>query len=422
MKTVDDAACVFSRDGRYLVVRDGRRALNLSPHTLVIWEWRDDKLRAEIPGDFDGKPWSISPDSTELALSHVRGTVAFHSLADGQKLRSVPVPTRYHMIEFHPDGKSIAVLPSGSNRIEIRDVADGKIRRSLVGPPGSLLMGFGWSADGKMIAAGAANYRAYVWHVENGQLACDLFGHQAQTTNCIFDPNGQWVATTAWDNTTRFWDPVTGSPLLNRLMGTMMTVSADGQRIGYQANHVSGVWSATVAREFRTLHGHVGDKGPWQASFGLNGQILATSNRDAIRFWEARTGRAVGELRPPAGALTTLFTSDGKYLFAVGHEHCTRWPTTYDAESNTLVIGRPQALLPDQTGTTERRASLSADGKRAAIYNQNRGLIYVFPLEDPSLLRTFGPMSQLGNVHLSPDGRWVIGTSWPAPPPERGTR
>src|SRR5262245_46354691 len=390
--------------------------MNVAPHTLVVWHWARDRVVADIPGVFDRKPWAVSPNARELVVADPGGTLTFYSLLDGAKLRTIDIGKQLVVLDYDPDGRKLATVSAASNRIEIRSVADGKLQRTLTPPTTSMLGGLAWSANGRLIAAGFGNYRAYTWHVENGQLASDLIGHQAEATGCFFDPNDQWVAANGWDNKTHFWNPVTGGHLMTLPGQTITAISGDGQRIGYQDPHAAGVWSVTVPRELKTLHGHVGSKGPWQASFGIDGQILATSSPDAIRFWETRTGRALGELRPPGGALTTLFTPDSKFLFAVGHEHCTRWPTRHDAEMNALVIGRPEALLTTvQGGSTERRASLSADGNRAAMNNQNLGRVFVFPLQDPALWRSYGPMGNLANAHLSPDGRWVIGVTWPTP-------
>jgi len=417
LKAVDDTSGYhFTPDGSYLIVRDGRRRASVAPHTLVVWRWAENRIIAEIPGSFDRKPWAVSPDSRELVVADGKMLV-FYSLSDGTKLRSVDFGKQFVVLDYDSEGQRLAAVPLGFNYIEVRAVTDGMVLQRLI-PPAKAgnLGGIGWSANGRLIAAGFGNYRAYAWHVENGQLASDLIGHQAEATGCFFDPNDQWVAANGWDNKTHFWNPVTGGHLMTLPGQTITAISSDGQRIGYQDQHAAGVWSVTVPRELRTLHGHVGSKGPWQASFGVDGQILATSSTDAIRFWETRTGRALGELRPPGGALTTLFTPDGKYLFAVGHEHCTRWPTRHDAEMNALVIGRPEALLTTvQGGSTERRASLSADGQRASMNNQFLGRVFVFPLEDPALWRSYGPIGNLANAHLSADGRWVIGTTWPTP-------
>ena len=47
----------------------------------------------------------------------------------------------------------------------------------------------------------------------------------------------------------------------------------------------------------------------------------------------------------------------------------------------------------------------------SAIRSDSR--FYVFPFDDPGACKSIQAFPQLGGVLLSPDGRWVLGTSWP---------
>jgi WD40 repeat protein len=404
----------FSPDGRYLLFRDGRRGIQIDPHTLVVWDWAAGRVCAEIPGRYERRPWAVSPDSTELIVAQPGRPADVYSLLDGAKRRTLRLGT-VACLEYDPGGGRLATVAPGEGRVQIRDLADGKVVLTLATPTLSSIMDIAWSADGSLLAAGCANFRVCVWHTENGQVACELLGHTAEPTTCIFDPNGQWLATSGWDGQTRFWDPVTGQALLDPLLGMVTAVSADGKRIGYFTKHDSGVWSVTEPRELVTLHPHTGGKGPWHAAFSPDGRALATSSGDAVRFWDAATGRPAGTLRPPGGAITAHFTPDRKYLLTAGGDHCSRWPTRYDAGTNALHIGPAEPLLVRYAGPANRRAALSADGSRAAIFNDPFGRVHVFPVADPDLYRSFGPMPGICDGRLSPDGRWVVATSWPGP-------
>ena len=401
----------FSPDGKHIVIAsEGRNWRGRLAYR--VWNWQTNEIVAEIPAENGQAVFAINREGTEVALAYIDGTMAIHSLPDGRKLRTLSVEGGVREMRYSPIGNSIA-LHRHARTLEIWNLDDGKKSRTMMAPIGTRMMCMAWSADGQMVAVGCSDFRAHVWHLENGQLAADLIGHQAEVTTCAFDPHGQWLATVSWDGTTRFWNPITGL-LLSTVRGELLAVHPDGARIGFRAAAQLGIWTVSKSEAFKSLHGHVGIKGPWHASFGADGKVLATSSPDAIRLWDAETGRAIGELRPPGGALTAIFSPNGKYLLSAGHNHCARWPTRFDPSTNTLHIGRSETLLANQEGMTERRASISADGERAVVHNQRREVAYVFNVAEPALWRSVGPLRELSGVTMSPDGRWAIGTTWPS--------
>ena len=277
-------------------------------------------------------------------------------------------------------------------------------------------MGCAWSADGRMLAATSSNYRGYVWNAENGQRVADLVGHQSEVFRCDFGPDAAWLATASWDGTTRFWDPVTGTHLLTA-QGNVTSLGPDGRWLSVTRSDRTSILSLEGFAESKTLHAHWGSKGPWHVSFDRQGRVLTSSSPDGLRIWNASSGRPMGELSVPGGALTALFHPAGKELITSGYLHCSRWPIEFNDNTHTNAR-RPAGIVAFRI-TRERQIraprALSADGSRLAVTDQMRGRIDVLSVADPSSRRDIGPMANLAGTLMSPDGRWLVGTTWPSP-------
>ena len=334
---------LFSPDNKHIVVGADRGAKNGKIGEYLVWDWQSNKVVAQIPAVAGRVFYAINGDGTQIAFARANGTLATHSLPDGRSIQTFPIGYQAQGLAYSPDGKRVA-LHRNSDQLEIWDLAEKKVHLKLSTPNGAGIMTIAWSANGRMLAAGCANYRAHVWHAENGQLASDLVGHQAEVTKLFFDPNGEWIATASWDSTTRFWNPVTGTPMLN-LRGMLVGVSDDGRRLAHFSGQTTSLMQVQGLTEFHSLHGHLGAKGPWHASFSVDSSILATSSHDGIRIWDAALGRNIGELRPTGGALSTTFHPKGGYLVSAGRTHLSRWPISYENRGSILEIGAEEPML-----------------------------------------------------------------------------
>jgi serine/threonine protein kinase/WD40 repeat protein len=406
---------VISPDSRYLIVRDGNRNPKGDPHTLVVWDWQANKRLLSMPGNFEGHPCAVRADSREMAACSADGTMSYYSLPDFSLVRQFRWPNQLGAFAYNPTGDRVAAMHWKSRRLEVRDVANGDLKLAVLSPPETGLMKVAWSPDGRLLAAGCSDFRAYIWSADNGRRISDLVGHQAEVVGCDFGPDAAWIATTSWDGMTRFWDPITGVHLLT-VPGSMTTADPGRRWLAVTTGTATTVLHVDGQDEAKTLHAHVGGKGPWHVAFDPKGRILASASVDAVRFWDAPTGRAIGELSAPGGAMTAIFHPDGKSLLACGHRQCSRWPIEFDGAMQALRIGPRESLLPEELlkdPRNERRAALSADGSRLVVTDQYRGRIDVIPLADPALRRDVPGLSSMAGVAMSPDDRWVVGLSWP---------
>jgi WD40 repeat protein len=97
---------------------------------------------------------------------------------------------------FSPDGKTLAVLSSGttgSGKIELFDVIT---RQPMVSPlEGKVrFSSMAYSPDGNFMALGDITGTIYLWDVKSRQVLSQLIGEKGPVTSVIFSPNGRILA------------------------------------------------------------------------------------------------------------------------------------------------------------------------------------------------------------------------------------
>ena len=76
-------------------------------------------------------------------------------------------------VAFAPDGRLLAAAMSASGAVHVWRIPQGTLIRTPDGPPGGV-DGIAFSADGALLAWGAADGAVYVWRVVQADLAeCD---------------------------------------------------------------------------------------------------------------------------------------------------------------------------------------------------------------------------------------------------------
>jgi WD40 repeat protein len=167
-----------------------------------------------------------------------------------------------------------------------------------------------------------------VWDVAGAESGYAIRGHDKFVYNVAFFPDGDRIASAAWDGTARVWNPTTGRELLRLEHGADRYVTS-------VAVHSAGRFLATLSR---------GDGGPemsvrlWEANtgrllhrwalptswqdgrvaFAPHGDLLAAGGVDGrVRLWDANTRSEVavleGGVRP---VRDVAFSPDGKLLAA----------------------------------------------------------------------------------------------------------
>lgn len=183
----------------------------------------------------------------------------------------------------------------------------------------------------------------YAWDAHTGQQLYSLPGHLRQVTALTCSPDGRWLASSGWDNTTRLWDTRTRQMVWSR-PGSPPTLvfSPDSKRLANGGE----IWDAGTGATLRTFRlppqGHSRGEmdGLHGASFSLNGRTLAcvddrlvsipTSKMEQragvynhlrgnrIRLWDVATRRLQTTL-PYDQTLDMAYSPDGRWLACINN-------------------------------------------------------------------------------------------------------
>src|SRR3954470_20980463 len=99
-------------------------------------------------------------------------------------------------VAFSPDGQLLAVVSYYG--VRLYDVATLSETRLLEAD--GTMGGCSFSPDGGSLAAGSQEGVVRIWHVDDGQLAQEFRGSDANVLSVAFSPNGQTLAATSGDS------------------------------------------------------------------------------------------------------------------------------------------------------------------------------------------------------------------------------
>ncbi len=401
----------FVSGGRFLQV--------IAENSVELWDLEHGRLCTGWPDDVscvaaraDGLSVAALRSNGELRVIELPAMTIKSSCALGFDVGAVM--SRAFM-SLAQDGKHLALIRFEQRVAVVYDVTSGGIVREIKLPTARVGRAVALSRNGGLLAM--AHDRAIsVFDVVDGEQLAMLQGHQSEGIFAQFQPGGNLLATTAWDGTTRLWDPIRGH-LLVTLDGAFREWFDDGKSLVLARNQELVQKQIAVGTERRSIdYRMLGDRagaalyGPARVSFSPDGRLLAMAARpEGVRIARIRDGAGLALL--PIGYCDEAVFMPGGDLLTCNARGLCRWPMR-QIGPRALSIGPPVPLaaIAGDRGYVHRGLAVSALGNLVGAGSLGHGSILLDP-DHPWRRTLLVPHSGAADLAISSDGRWAASGS-----------
>ncbi|NQT88961.1 WD40 repeat domain-containing protein, partial [bacterium] len=189
---------------------DGRMAVTgVEGQAIRLWRCEDG---AELPRlddhSYNGGGVAWSRDGRYLACSADDNTIRLWNASDGRPLSPIPCGDgAAEHLAFSPDSRFLAFCQKGGDTV-VQDVQDIS-RRHVMSTHERRVNCLAWGPHSLRLVI-SADDRTCIWDMRTGQSTLTLPDYSNVVSDLCFSPDGERLATAAWDETVRLWDTETG--------------------------------------------------------------------------------------------------------------------------------------------------------------------------------------------------------------------
>jgi WD40 repeat protein len=255
-----------------------------------------------------------------------------------------------------------------------------------------------------------------------------LSGHEGLVTQVAFSAANNLLASIAWDEIVRIWEPISGKQLI-RLAGTFLQLSADGRRLAFKAGERLERWELVAPSEYSALRSYEALEGTWSADFSPDDRLLASAHSDGLRIWDLSNNKEIAHIDQTEDGdqlgyiRSVVFHPDGTKLITCGPGAEPTVPgkgglyiwsieSGPGAMANALQVRKLRKIDLPKDAICEW-AALSDKGRILVVADGGNGQVMLRDLNHPAEWTLLPATPLLPETPLfefvatNPDGRWI---------------
>ena len=323
----------FSPDGTTL-------ASTLQDNRVKLWDVATHNI-AILRHTYEVESVAFSPDGTTLIWGAKNYRVKLWDVVSGENITTLKGDVGFDSVS--PDGTTLA-LGTG-HEIWLWDLATGENIAMLKGHRSPVLDVL-FSPNGETIASGAWNGTVKLWDVATKENIATLIAHRSGVGSVAFSPDGETLASGSWDNTIKLWDVATGKNIATFEEHTVrvnsVAYSPDGMMLASSSGEEIKLWDIATKKNIATLEAR---NLVYSVVFSPDGTILASGSANGtILLWDISTGQSVDTLKGHRDQISSIVFSPEGTKLASGSEDGTAllWDVS---QYVTPVVYMPDANL-----------------------------------------------------------------------------
>ncbi len=369
-------AVAFSPDNRFLVAGTGDYSLHIWNQGLVARQ----RLTTLSGHQARVRGVAYSPDGLHLASGDGDGRVRIWDVRTGETVRELgPTGGVIWNLAYSPDGQYLVTCTADTNAYVWNQTSSTPI--AVLREHTRNVFAAGFSGDGRYLVTGSDDHRGILWNTATWDAAAELVipgrRYPGYVRSVAYSPDGRWIATgyssSAYGASIVLWrvdPPVTGTSIQvtpvvtftehsgNYVVG--LAFSPDSRFLASAAwDGTSRIWSTeTLTTVLKTPLHHPNDVNVYSVAFDPNyadgNGYLATGARDGrVRLWELanfpkQEPVLVAELSGHTDLVWSVsFSPDGKHLASGSWDRTIRrYLVSFDdvwALARDYISGVPEA-------------------------------------------------------------------------------
>ncbi len=366
------------------------------------------------PGGIYESGFAFNPQSTEIAVAHLDGSVSAYRLNDGQRHWRQLVPGSCGHLSYDPSGERVAAC---GGVVAILNAQTGHVVRTW---SGAFVAQFAaWHPRRRMLAVSIAN-RIELRDPETGLEVMRPWVSPRKVFGITFGFNhaGDRLFATDWSGAGQFWDANSGHLLLAMPVGFGFQFSPDDRLVvAPREGHKIRLWRLANGGELQSLRSPIGDSGVALSKSNVIGPdgrfalstVLDSKHQQLIGF-DLASGRNWLFGSPSETRLGSWSFANRKSGFVSEYRgDLFSWPVRRARnDRGQPVVGPPKRLVSNGSCTGVPAVSR---GGRIVVMPVSSGAI-VHDLDRPGNSIRLGPQFDVRIAAVSPDGKFAVTCSW----------